>query len=214
MPDPKKTQTISWITSVAVHATLVAVIVIGERSTPAFADFNIEVELIKQPVPAAPIQKRRQASLKPKTSPALAQLPTTAATTSSDSQSPSNESESNPDLNNSAAPTKLSLPSLAQSDPYFGRLFGRLQRAKFYPFEARRLRHFGQVEISFEIHRDGKISNIQLSKKSESPILDEAALESVRRIRRHQPLPQHYLHPFISVTVPFVFSLNDQNPQG
>jgi len=60
----------------------------------------------------------------------------------------------------------------------------RALRASFqYPLIAQRQGWQGEVRIALTIRADGLLDNIRVSRSSGYPVLDDAAMESVRRIR-------------------------------
>ncbi len=69
----------------------------------------------------------------------------------------------------------------------FARILGRIEAAKRYPEEARRLGHRGTVAVRFRIGPDGAVAAAEVAATSGSSLLDAASLETVRRAA---PLPQ------------------------
>lgn len=99
-------------------------------------------------------------------------------------------STSTHDLNRDDAPTTalaspLSSPSEADVRGRQIRiLLDRAVQASFhYPLIAQRQGWQGEVRIALTIRADGFLDNIRISRSSGYDILDDAALESVRRIR-------------------------------
>ena len=64
----------------------------------------------------------------------------------------------------------------------------RLEKFKRYPASARRRGIEGAVDVSFRLNAEGRAENMQLVSGSGYEILDEAALDTVRRA---QPFPVH-----------------------
>lgn len=64
-----------------------------------------------------------------------------------------------------------------------------LNQHKFFPRQARRLRHFGKVEVSFVISKDGSFSLIKLSRTCPYDSLNSAALSLVKGLKKFKPLP-------------------------
>ncbi len=69
---------------------------------------------------------------------------------------------------------------------YQSALFAHVLRYRFYPEEARADRLRGVVRVQFALSRDGRILSAWVQTGSGFPVLDEAALEALRRA---QPLP-------------------------
>jgi len=61
-----------------------------------------------------------------------------------------------------------------------------LERYKYYPPSARRRGISGEVEVAFELNRDGQATMLKILTGSGYGVLDEAALETVRRA---EPFP-------------------------
>lgn len=57
----------------------------------------------------------------------------------------------------------------------------RIQRAKHYPLLAERQGLGGAVEVTFEIDEEGQAQHAQVLRSSSSEILDQAALETIKR---------------------------------
>lgn len=70
---------------------------------------------------------------------------------------------------------------------YKGRVVAKLRRAKRYPKEAKRKKLTGTVRVSFTISKNGSVSGIRISRSSGHGILDQAALDMVRRA---SPMPK------------------------
>lgn len=94
----------------------------------------------------------------------------------------------------------------AEYGPYLARLRERIQQALEYPSAARRRGLTGSVNMEIVIRPDGAIAGVSLLQSSSHPILDQAALDAVRRL---QPLPFPAELPprTLSVRLPVVFEL-------
>jgi len=57
----------------------------------------------------------------------------------------------------------------------------RIERARFYPDQARREGIEGTVELEFALSADGQVQEIWVLRSSGSSILDEAAIQVVKR---------------------------------
>lgn len=71
-------------------------------------------------------------------------------------------------------------------DGAFAYILRRIEAAKHYPEEARRLGHRGTVAVRFRIGSDGAVAAAEVAAPSGSSFLDTASLETVRRAA---PLP-------------------------
>ena len=71
-------------------------------------------------------------------------------------------------------------------DGAFAYILRRIEAAKHYPEDARRLGHRGTVAVRFRIGPDGAVASAEVAASSGSSLLDVASLETVRRAA---PLP-------------------------
>lgn len=93
-------------------------------------------------------------------------------------------------------------------DSYFGRLMSRIASRKSYPGEALRQGREGTVEVSFLLTKDGRIENVALKTESQHRDLNQAALETIRRLRRFQSIPDEISIQDLALVIPFVYRLN------
>ncbi len=70
---------------------------------------------------------------------------------------------------------------------YQDKVAARLRREKRYPREARREHLEGTVRVSFTISRNGSVSGLRITRSSGHSVLDQAALDMVRRAA---PMPK------------------------
>ena len=78
-------------------------------------------------------------------------------------------------------------PNAGAAEDYHARLRAWLERHKRYPRRARRRREQGVVVLRFVADRMGAVLDLEIEETSGHPLLDEAALDMVRRA---QPLPE------------------------
>lgn len=64
--------------------------------------------------------------------------------------------------------------------------------AKTYPAKARSGRIEGEVRVKFTLDRYGALISTELAKSSGSPVLDSAAIETIKRLEK-MPTPPNYL---------------------
>jgi protein TonB len=83
----------------------------------------------------------------------------------------------------------------------------RLEQAKRYPWLARIQGQEGTVRVQFVIDSTGEAREIRLLESSRSKILDQEAVETVKRVGRFSRLPVSW-NKTIQVRVPLVFQLN------
>ncbi|HMN70373.1 MAG TPA: TonB family protein [Rhodoblastus sp.] len=77
----------------------------------------------------------------------------------------------------------------AQVANWRGMVLAQLQRSKHYPPAARDKNITGQPVITFSLAPSGALSSVSLVRSSGAPILDQAALEMVRRAAPFPPNP-------------------------
>ena len=63
---------------------------------------------------------------------------------------------------------------------------GKIERAKFYPLAAKRQKMEGSPVVEFQINKDGSVQNVELKQTSGSPLLDDAARQTIKQA---QPFP-------------------------
>jgi protein TonB len=57
----------------------------------------------------------------------------------------------------------------------------RIERARFYPDQARLQGIEGVVEVEFTLSADGRVKEVKVLRSSGSPLLDEASVETIKR---------------------------------
>ncbi len=82
-----------------------------------------------------------------------------------------------------------------------------IARNRFYPPGARREDVTGVVTVAFTVQGDGRLGDIRVAKSSGSEALDQAALETLRRLGSYKPIPAGTGRTRWPVRVPIVFNL-------
>ncbi|MBI3621044.1 MAG: energy transducer TonB [Nitrospirae bacterium] len=103
----------------------------------------------------------------------------------------------------------------ASSDPwpaYYAAVRDAVERVKRYPFSARLSGLEDRVAVNFFIAADGAAREIRLTEPSRFPILNDAALDTIRRVARFPAPPLRESQSGVRVTVPLEFTLH--NHQG
>ncbi|MEY4589185.1 MAG: hypothetical protein RL497_1261 [Pseudomonadota bacterium] len=95
----------------------------------------------------------------------------------------------------------------ADATPYHHQLMRDIARHKRYPVPAKRANQQGVVEITFEIAADGSLVSAEVSKSSQIPSLDAAALAAVTQASPFPPIPAALGLTRLRLTIPIEFSL-------
>lgn len=88
---------------------------------------------------------------------------------------------------------------------YPGKIVSKLRRALRYPAEAKRQKLRGEVQVSFVVSASGGVGSIRVVSSSGSPVLDKAAVETVRRAAPFPAIPGDTGRSSWPFTVPLVF---------
>lgn len=89
---------------------------------------------------------------------------------------------------------------------YLARLRRRVQQSVTYPESARRRSLAGTVQLEIALEASGRITEVTLVRSSSHPVLDEAAMDGVRALRR-VPFPSDVRPRPLRVRLPVVFEL-------
>ncbi len=90
---------------------------------------------------------------------------------------------------------------------YLHQVRSLLERNKIYPPQARSRNEQGVVVVRFTITVDGGIGGVSLSRSSGHDSLDQAAQETVSRVRRFPPIPAELQKSSLRIEVPLSFRL-------
>src|SRR5436309_2219842 len=94
----------------------------------------------------------------------------------------------------------------AEYGVYLGRLRTRVQESLRYPLAARRRGLSGTVNLEIVIRPDGAISGVAVTDSSSHAVLDDAAVEAIRRLAP-EPFPPDVQPRALRVRLPVVFAL-------
>jgi len=89
---------------------------------------------------------------------------------------------------------------------YKGKVVAKLRRAKRYPKQARRQNLEGTVRVAFTISANGSVSGIRVSRSSGHTILDQAAVDMVRRASPMPKFPSDIRVARMNLQVPVRFN--------
>ena len=88
-------------------------------------------------------------------------------------------------------------------------LSAHFKKYKHYPEMARKQRLTGTVIVSIEIRSDGTIDDVQIEQSSGTAMLDQAAVQSVRRASPTPPFPGGVQAKSRKVTIPYRYQITD-----
>lgn len=174
----------------------------------------------KTPAPEPPVEPRRKTPRKPVTKtasrdPELSVRPEHAKT--AENRAPGDSSAAHPQPPAvAAAPVAAATPPRTAVDSgivatleaqYMAALRQAIEANKFYPKRASRLRREGSVIVDFTIDRDGNIDNVRVTESSGTQLLDQAAVEAVKRLGQFHPLPSAIPHDPWSLQIPMSYKL-------
>lgn len=92
------------------------------------------------------------------------------------------DSRSEPRPTNPPRPSSAQVPTPRMTDAFRSAVRGAVQRAVRYPPDAQLMGEEGAVEVAFDF-RNGRSENVRITRSSDSALLDEAALWTVRNAR-------------------------------
>ena len=91
---------------------------------------------------------------------------------------------------------------------YLAKVKNKIEKNKVYPKVAKRLNQTGKVIVSFDILKDGKITNIKIIDKSKFEKLDEASIELLRNIGFFEAIPNELNKTVWNIQIPINYQIN------
>lgn len=91
--------------------------------------------------------------------------------------------------------------------PYMGRLRDKIESVWKYPAEAVRRGLYGDLEITFTITRNGRLSEVEVTRTSGNSSLDAAAVQALRDGEPYWPLPEDWGKDSITIPGHFTYTL-------
>lgn len=77
-------------------------------------------------------------------------------------------------------------------DVYISNIKRTLNKNKFYPLTAKKLKQTGVVKVQFEINEHGHIINKSIIESSQYPSLNQAVTELLDRVNSFEPIPKEF----------------------
>ncbi len=90
---------------------------------------------------------------------------------------------------------------------YLQKVRETIERHKYYPRIAKRLRMTGVVEVQLTILKNGRIKAVSVVRPSKHSRLDRAAVKTVEKIGRFAPLPEVFGTDTLTLRVPIRYTL-------
>ena len=91
---------------------------------------------------------------------------------------------------------------------YLAKVQAKIEKNKVYPKVAKRLNQTGKVIVSFDILKDGKVTNIKIINKSKFEKLDEASIELLRNIGFFEAIPNELNKTVWNIQIPINYQIN------
>jgi protein TonB len=92
-------------------------------------------------------------------------------------------------------------------ESYMMKLKDRIESIWHYPSEEARRGIHGDVYITFTIHKDGRLGDIELERSSGFPGLDRAAIQALKEGNPYWPLPDDWGRDSLVVPGHFIYSI-------
>ena len=91
---------------------------------------------------------------------------------------------------------------------YLAKVKNKIEKNKVYPKVAKRLNQTGKVIVSFDILKDGKVTNIKIINKSKFEKLDEASIELLTNIGFFEAIPNELNKTVWNIQIPINYQIN------
>ena len=91
---------------------------------------------------------------------------------------------------------------------YLAKVKNKIEKNKVYPKVAKRLNQTGKVIVSFDILKDGKVTNIKIIDKSKFEKLDEASIELLTNIGFFEAIPNELNKTVWNIQIPINYQIN------
>ena len=101
--------------------------------------------------------------------------------------------------------SSLNIGELRQG--FHGKIWGRVAKVKYYPRMARKRGLEGKPIVAFTLGTNGELVDLKLAKASSYDLLNDAALETIRRGIPYPPIPKTLGRNSISFNLPISYVL-------
>ncbi|MBI4834459.1 MAG: energy transducer TonB [Planctomycetes bacterium] len=100
---------------------------------------------------------------------------------------------------------ELRLRLAGENKPYLKRVQEQIQAKYFVPEEAKRQKLSGKVTVKITVNPKGEILDAEITNHSDFPILDMAALETVKAAAPFPDISKKVDMPSLTIIVPFIY---------
>jgi TonB family protein len=100
---------------------------------------------------------------------------------------------------------ELRLRLAGENKPYLKRVQEQIQAKYFVPEEAKRQKLSGKVTVKITVSPKGEILEAEITKHSDFPILDMAALETVKAAAPFPDISTKVDMPSLTIIIPFIY---------
>lgn len=152
--------------------------------------------------------KKAKAETKPKKPAVKTKTKTTAKTRAKKKKGSGGKQKANARKSASGSKTakRSNRAGNASVSNYPGKVHRKVSRAIRYPKQARAKRLRGQAVVSFVVRSNGSVSGIRVARSSGHSILDNAAVDTVRRAAPFPPIPSGAGRSSWAFSVPLAFT--------
>lgn len=92
---------------------------------------------------------------------------------------------------------------LKEIEQYALELRAFIERHKFYPRMAKRMKQTGDVEVKLVVSQTGFFEKITFSRSSRFPLLNDAAKELIEKLKKFKPLPQSLAQKSFAIPIQY-----------
>ena len=104
-------------------------------------------------------------------------------------------------------PTLTTAQKAAIENEYLQKLKAHIEKYKFYPKRAKRLRQQGSVKVSFVLNKNGQINSVKIIKKCPFKRLNKATIELFDKMTHFQPIPKELNKTSWELKVPITYNI-------
>lgn len=180
-----------WI-SLATHLTVLSLFLLNNNKLSSPKTYETLIEIVA----TSPVMNTAVPSTMKhvKTTSSEQQITKTQSFEKIDTASTTNEIQNtNTNSNINTNPNSLTSGQIASiEDVYISNIKRTLNKNKFYPLTAKKLKQTGVVKVQFEINEQGLIIHKSIIESSKHQSLNQAVTELLDRVRSFEPIPKEF----------------------